>query len=155
VLRRMLGAVVAATAMTLVVTPGPVAAVPAGAYAKPSADPLEGLTVHPEWGSITGQSGVLKRGCHKYGFSYSITPPEGIWAIEVFISGPGLNHLAASAFLDGFDPKTGTGRYKLCRVTTRYGNFTIDAKVSIDNGSGHITEGRLPGDTYRLRRPHR
>ncbi len=131
------------------------ALVPSQVDAKPSLDPLAGLAVHPEWGSITGKGGVLKRGCHTYAFSYTIVPPEGIWAIEVFISGPGFKHLAASAFLDGFDPKTGSGRYKLCRVTTRYGKFKIEAKLSVDDGSGHITEGRLPADNYRLRRPRR
>ena len=109
--------------------------------------------MHPEWGSVTGKGGVLKRGCHKYTYSYSIQPPEGIWALEIFISGPGFKHLAAGAFLDGYDPKTGSGRYTLCRVTTRYGKFKIEAKVSSDNGSGHITEGRLPADTFRLRAP--
>ena len=72
--------------------------------------------------------------------------PEGIWSLEVFISGPGLKHLAAGAFLDGYDPMAGTGHYTLCRVTTSYGKFTIEAKLSTDNGSGHITEGRLPDD---------
>ena len=144
-LRSMLGAAVTATALSLVLAPGPVEAAPP--------DPLAGLTVHPEWGSVTGKSGVLKRGCHKYTYSYSIQPPEGIWALEVFISGPGFKHLAAGAFLDGYDPKTGSGRYTLCRATTRYGKFRIEAKLSTDNGSGHITEGRLPSDTYKLRAP--
>jgi hypothetical protein len=139
----------------LALVPGPAESAPAPAYSGSSADPLDGLPVHPEWGSITGQGGVLKRGCHQYAFSYVIAPPEGIWAIEVFVSGPGFKHLAASAFLDGYDPESGSGRYKLCRVTTRYGRFTIEAKVSVDDGSGHLTEGRLPGDSYRLRRPHR
>lgn len=158
-LRRMLGAAAAVTAMTLALAPGPVEAGPAPSFVKssvkPSGDPLDGLVVRPEWGSITGTSGVLKRGCRKYGFTYTIQPPEGIWAIEVFISGPGFKHLAASAFLDGFDPKIGSGRYKLCRVTTRPGRFKIEAKVSIDDGSGHIVEGRLPADRYRLRAPRR
>jgi hypothetical protein len=157
VLRSMLVAGVAATALSLVLAPGPVEAAPAPSLAPSSAthspDPLAGLTLHPEWGSVTGNSGVLKRGCHKYTYSYSIEPPEGIWALEIFITGPGFKHLAGGAFLDGYDPKTGSGRYTLCRVTTRYGTFTIDAKLSSDNGSGHITEGRLPSDTYRLRAP--
>ena len=148
-LRNVLGVFVAAAAMTLVPVAGPVQAAPAA-----SPNPLAGLEVHPEWGTITGHKGVLKRGCHKYTFSYSITPPEGIWAIEVFISGPHLKHLAAGAFLDGYDPKTGTGHYKLCRVTTRYGKFRIVAKVSVDDGSGHITEGLLPTSTFKLRPPH-
>jgi hypothetical protein len=151
VLRSIIAAAAAATAMTLVPAPGQAQAAPAPTYAKPHPDPLAGLALHPEWGSITGRSGVLKRGCHKYTYTYSVQPPEGIWVIEVFISGPKFKHLAAGAFLDGYDPKSGTGHYKLCRVTTRHGRFTIEAKVSADDGSGHITEGRLPADTYRLR----
>jgi hypothetical protein len=150
VLRSMLGAAAAATALSLVLAPGPVEAAPAL-----SPDPLAGLTVHPEWGTVTGKSGVLRRGCHKYSYSYSIQPPEGIWALEIFISGPGFKRLAAGVFLDGYDPKTGTGHYKLCRVTTRYGKFRIEAKVSSDNGSGRVTEGRLTADTFRLRAPGR
>ena len=153
-LRSMLGAAAAATALSLVLGPGPVEAGPAPSSPATPPNPLAGLTVHPEWGTVTGKGGVLKRGCHKYTYSYSIQPPEGIWALEIFISGPGLKHLAAGAFLDGYDPKTGSGRYTICRATTRYGTFKIEAKLSTDNGSGHITEGRLPDDTFRLRRPH-
>jgi hypothetical protein len=149
VLRSVLGAAAAATVLSLLPAPSAVQAAPA-----PSPDPLAGLPLHPEWGSITGKGGVLKRGCHKYAYSYSIKPPEGIWALEVFISGPGFKRLAAGAFIDGYDPKTGTGSYKLCRVTTKYGQFKIEAKLSADDGSGHLTEGRLPADTYKLRRPH-
>jgi hypothetical protein len=149
VFRSLLGVAAAATALSVLPAPGPVQAAPA-----PSPTPLAGLQVHPEWGTITGQGGVLRRGCHKYGYSYSIQPPDGYWVVEVFISGPGLKHLAAGAFLDGYDPKTGPGIYKLCRATTAYGTFTIQAKLSTDDGSGHITEGLLPADTYRLRRPH-
>jgi hypothetical protein len=147
VLRNVLAALGVAAALTLAPAPGPAHAA--------SPDPFAGLTVHSDWGSITGHDGVLRRGCHTYTYSYSITPPDGIWAIEVFISGPGLKHLAAGAYLDGYDPKTGGGTYKLCRVTTRYGTFTIQAKVSVDDGSGHMTEGLLPPDTFKLRRPHR
>jgi hypothetical protein len=111
--------------------------------------------VHPEWGSITGQAGVLRRGCRNYTFTYSITPPEGVWALEVFITGPRMDHVAGGAYLNGYDPETGTGHYKLCRMSSHYGKYTIDAKLSTDDGYGAITEGRLPTDTYRLRRPHR
>jgi len=153
VLRSMLAATAVATALSLVLGPGPVRAAAESASPAPPPNPLAGLTVHPEWGTVTGKGGVLKRGCHKYTYSYSIQPPEGIWALEIFISGPGLKHLAAGAFLDGYDPKSGSGRYTICRATTRYGKFKIEAKLSTDDGSGHTTEGRLPGDTFRLRRP--
>lgn len=123
--------------------------------AAPRADPVAGLAVHPEWGTIGSKNAVLRRGCHTYTYTYAVTPPEGIWALEVFISGPRLKHVAAGAFLDGYDPKTGTGRYTLCRAVTRYGTFRIQAKLSTDDGSGHITEGLLPTATFRLRAPHR
>ena len=150
---RVLGAAAVAAALSLALAPGPVQADPAPSSARHSTDPLAGLTLHPEWGSVAGQSGVLRHGCHSYTYSYSIQPPEGIWSLEIFISGPGLEHLAAGAYIDGYDPKTGSGSYTLCRVTTRYGKFTIEAKLSADNGSGHITEGRLPATTFRLRAP--
>jgi hypothetical protein len=161
VLRTALGA--AAAALLLPLLPGPA---PAHATALPERapstgaaglrpHPLEGLELHPEWGTITGEAGVLRRGCRTYSYSYAITPPEGIWAIEVYISGPRLKHLAAGAFLDGYDPMSGSGHYTLCKATTRYGTFRIEAKVSIDDGAGHIVEGRLPVDTYRLHRPRR
>jgi hypothetical protein len=149
VLRRLVGAAAVAAVLSVAPVAGPVQATPR------SSDPLEGLAVHPEWGSITGQGGVLKRGCKMYTYSYSITPPEGVWAIEVFIKGPRMDNVAGGLYLDGYDPTTGTGHYKLCRMSARYGTYTIDAKVSLDDGFGEITEGRLPTDTYRLRRPHR
>ena len=148
-LRSLVRSAVVATALSLAPMAGPVRAAPA------SGDPLAGLQVHPEWGSITGQGGVLRRGCHTYTYTYSITPPEGTWLLEVFITGPGVSHVAAGLFLDGYDPTSGTGTYKLCRMTTRHGTFTIDAKVTTDDGYGEITEGRLPTNTYQLRRPHR
>ena len=149
VLRRLVGAAAVATALSCAPLGGPVQAVPR------SSDPLEGLEVHPEWGSITGQGGVLKRGCRMYAFTYSITPPEGVWALEVFITGPGMDHVGGGAYVEGYDPEAGTGHYKLCKMSSHYGRYTIDAKVSVDDGYGEITEGRLPTDTYRLRRPRR
>ena len=148
-LRSLLGETALAATLTLAPVSGPVQ--PASA----SSDPLAGLEVHPEWGSITGQGGVLRRGCTMYSYTYSITPPQGVWAIEVFITGPQMDHVGGGAFLDGYDPTTGSGTYKLCRRSSHPGKYTIDAKLSVDDGYGVITEGRLPTDTYRLRRPHR
>jgi hypothetical protein len=147
VFRCIVGAAAAVTALSLTAGSSPVAA------HRP--DPLEGVPYHPEWGSVAGHPGVLKRGCHTYRFSYTVTPPDGIWAIEIFISGPGFKHVAAGGFIDGYDPKAGIGTYKLCQPTVRYGRFRIEAKISVDNGSRDIQEGRTATDYYRLHRPHR
>ena len=149
-LRSVLG-VAAALALTL----GSGAAPAASAPAKTRPDPLAGVPMHPEWGSVTGTPGVLRRGCHSYTFGYTVTPPEGIWALEVFINAPGYKHVAAGGFIDGYDPKSGTGTYKLCQTTARYGRYQIEAKVSVDNGYGDIQEGRTATDHYRLHRPYR
>jgi hypothetical protein len=145
--RSIVGAAAAATALSLTAGSGPAVA--------RHPDPLEDVPYHPEWGSVTGHPGVLKRGCHTYRFSYTVTPPEGIWAIEVFISAPGSKHVAGGGFIDGYDPKSGIGTYKLCKPTVRYGRFRIEAKISVDDGSGHVQEGRTATNFYRLHRPHR
>ena len=146
----MLRTALGAAAVALVVSSG-VAAPPVVAAERH--DPLDGLAMHPEWGSVKGKGGVLRRGCKKYTYSYSINPPKGIWAIEVFLTGPGGVHLAAGGYMEGYDPQNGTGTYTLCRNSTTYGRFRIDAKLSVDDGFGKITEGRLPADHFRLRRP--
>ena len=97
---RGLAAIALAVALVVALVP---ASGPATAGKKH--DPLAGLTLHPEWGSVTGQGGVLKRGCRMYSYTYDIDPPEGIWALEMFISGPGLKALAAGAFMGDYDPR--------------------------------------------------
>lgn len=146
--RSVLGAAAVATAAVLTLSAGP-----AGAVEKQ--DPFDGLAVHPEWGTVTGHGGVLRHGCKAYGYDYDIDPPSGTWVLEVFVTGPRGEHLANGAFLDGYDPEKGTGTYKLCRRTTEFGRFTIEAKLSVQDSAGHTTEGQLPPDHYRLRRPHR
>lgn len=142
-------ALVALVAPLLALTPsaGPATAAPATTAAD------EGGVVHPEWGRTKGESGVLKQGCRKYHYTYAINPPAGDWALEIFLSGPKLEHLAAGAFSGGFDPETGRGTYKLCFVTTHYGRFTIKAKLSADNGPDGYVEGWLPPSHFRLHRP--
>jgi hypothetical protein len=148
VLRSALGTAAVATVVALAAPTGP-------APALERHDPFGGLTVHPEWGTVTGHGGVLRRGCRTYTYDYAIHPPDGIWGLEIVISGPDGEHLGGGALAEGYDPETGTGHYTLCRNTTRRGRFTIDAKLSVDDGYGKITDGRLPTDHFRLRRPHR
>ena len=45
--------------------------------------------VHPEWGRTFKKDGVLKFSCRNYAYRYAITPPEGEWALETFLVGPG------------------------------------------------------------------
>jgi hypothetical protein len=136
-MRRMLAAAVA----TLALVAG------SGTLAPPaSADE------HPEWGSTSAPDAVLKRGCHNYTYSYDITPPEGDWALETFIVGPRGKRLFQDAFLAAGDPKQRSAIFRICKATTRYGRFTIKAKLSVQNGSEYV-EGWLPPSFFRLHRP--
>lgn len=149
-LRRVLGATALTGALALGAAP---VVVPAPAQA---GDDVNTLPVRPEWGTVAGRDGKLKkRACPTYTYDYSITPPEGIWAIETFIRGPGGRAVAGGAFLDGSDPLTGTGKFKLCGKTNRAGTYTILAKVSVDDGFGNITEGQLPPDTFTMKKRKR
>jgi len=129
---------------------------PTGPASAERYDPMAGLAVHPEWGSVTGHSGVLRRGCKKYTYSYAINPPEGDWALEIFLSGPRFEYLGGGGFLEGGGPEQGTGAYKMGRNTTKRGRFTSEAKLSVAEPGGEVTEqGQLPPDHFRLRRPPR
>jgi hypothetical protein len=107
---------------------------------------------HPEWGHTSAPSTVLKKGCHDYLYSYDIDPPEGLWALETFIIGPNGKHLFNSAFNGPYDPKHNTQKFRICKATTRYGRFTIKAKLSVQNGEEYV-EGTLPDSHFRLHRP--
>ncbi len=106
--------------------------------------------IHPEWGSTSAKDRPLRKGCHTYRYSYELHPPEGIWALETFIRGPGGKRLASDGLLGGYDPESGTRPFRLCKVTTRYGRFTIKAKLTW--GDYDRTERWLEPRTLRLRR---
>ena len=108
---------------------------------------------HPEWGKTSAPNQVLKKGCHNYRYNYKLTPPEGDWALETFLVGPGGKRLASGAFAGAFDPEKGPGTFRICKATTRYGRFKIKAKLSVQNGPTEYTEGWLPKSHFRLRRP--
>lgn len=125
-------------------------AVGSGAFTAPA-----GAEVHPEWGNTSAPDRVLKKGCHNYRYSYELHPPEGIWSLETFLVGPGGKRLGAGAFLGGYDPEKGTGTFRLCKATTRYGKFKIKALLSAQNGSTEYVEGWLPPSHFRLHKPRR
>ena len=108
--------------------------------------------VHPEWGSTSAKNATVKRGCHQYAYSYTVTPPEGDWALETFLVGPGGKASGSGYFVTGKDALAGTSTWRLCRHTVRGGLYTIEAKLSVQNGA-ELVEGWLPPSTFRLRKP--
>jgi hypothetical protein len=138
-MRRMLAAGIA----TLALTAG------SGALTSPATADDD---VHPEWGTTSAPNAVLKKSCHDYRYSYDINPPEGDWNLETFIIGPGGKTLFNAAFLGPYDPKQNTARFRICKPSTRFGRFTIKAKLSVQNGDEYV-EGWLPPSYFRLHRP--
>jgi hypothetical protein len=112
-----------------------------------TADPL----VHPEWGSTSAENATVRRSCHEYAYSYTITPPDGDWALETFLVGPRGKAAGSGYFVTGKDSLAGTSSWRLCRHTLKGGVYTIRAMLSVQNGSD-IVEGWLPDSTFRLRK---
>jgi hypothetical protein len=108
--------------------------------------------VHPEWGATAASNATVKRGCRQYEYTYAITPPDGDWALETFLVGPGGKASGSGYFVTGKDALAGTSTWRLCRRAVKGGLYTIKAKLSVQNGAD-LVEGWLPPSTFRLRKP--
>ena len=107
--------------------------------------------VHPEWGSTSAANAKVRRHCHEYSYAYTITPPEGDWALETFLVGPRGKAAGSGYFLTGKDSLSQTSTWRLCRRSVKGGVYTIRALLSVQDGS-EIVEGWLPDSTFRLRK---
>lgn len=115
-------------------------------------------------GTATSQYGTLSAGddllplpnrCGVYTYSYDLTPPDGEWAIETFVTDPRGNTVASYAALDHYSNggTTATTSFTLCRNNTRPGVFTLSAIVSSDDGNGTVTSYQMTPATFTLAAP--
>ena len=81
----------------LTLTPVASTAAPTSALAASADD------THPEWGGTAAPNATIKRGCRQYEYTYAITPPDGDWALETFLVGPGGKASGSGYFLTGKD----------------------------------------------------
>jgi hypothetical protein len=109
---------------------------------------------HPEWGTTSARNATVKQGCRSYPYSYALTPPDGDWALETFLVGPRGKQYGAGYFDTGADPLAGEGAWRLCRRSTRGGQYTIRARLTVQNG-GDYYDGWLPETTFSLHEPRR
>lgn len=127
-----------------------------------------GLTVLPTpsasayttaYGSTSSADHVLSGGCHRYRYHYRITPPTRDWTLETFLSDPAGKRLATNQLIAGTDPERGHHLFRVCRQTTRFGRFTIKAKLTYYTSSGFPTptetahKAWLKPSHFRMRRP--
>lgn len=112
----------------------------------------QAVDVKPEWGSVSTENGVLKKGCRNYRFTYEVTPPDdGYWDLGVSVVGPGGRTLFYSYVSDG-SPTSGTASYRLCRSKTRPGRYKLKPVITVMD-SNETTQGRLQTVKFRLRDP--
>ncbi|GAB3259816.1 hypothetical protein [Nocardioides dilutus] len=112
----------------------------------------QAVDVKPEWGSVSAQDGVLKRGCRSYAYQYAITPPsDGYWDLSVRVVGPAGRTLFFS-YQHGESPHSATATYRLCRSETRPGRYKLKALVTVQDNDEQV-QGRLPTVRFTLRKP--
>lgn len=114
--------------------------------------PAQAVEEEPEWGSVSAEDGVLKRGCRSYSYQYAVTPPsDGYWDLSVRVVGPAGRTLFFS-YQHGETARSGTATYRLCRSETRPGRYKLKARVSVVDNDEEA-QGRLPTVRFRLRSP--
>lgn len=117
-----------------------------------AASPAHAVDVKPEWGSVSAENGVLKKGCRTYHYTYEVRPPgDGYWDLGVSVVGPGGRTLFYSYVSYG-RPTSGTASYRLCRSETRPGRYKLKALVTVQDDD-ELIQGRLPTVRFRLRNP--
>ena len=104
-----------------------------------------------DYGRVWRGDGVLRQGCHDYGFRYRVRPGPHDWGAEFFLVGPGREGLATEGKMSGNDPKRGRGSFGLCRASTRPGAFRIRGKLTITIGFEQKVRWVKPA-RFRLRR---
>jgi hypothetical protein len=73
----------------------------------------------------------LPPGCHRFHYSYDVSPPEPEWSLEVYITDAGGVAQASDVMMSGADATHGTRRFQLCSSNTAApGRFTIRARLT-------------------------
>ena len=81
------------------------------------------------YGHVRAADGELRPGCHHYGYRYLVKPRTSDWTLETWLYDPRGHPKGAGDFQGGGDPVEGRGSFGLCRVGSRYGRYTIRARL--------------------------
>jgi hypothetical protein len=123
-------------------------AVLAAALALVSSPAVASADTHPEWGHTAAADARILKGCHRYSYSYALTPPDGDWQLETFLVGPHGRQYGSGWFITG-DPLVGRSGWRLCQRVVRPGTYTIRALLTVDDAVATYA-GWLPDTTFRL-----
>lgn len=103
-------------------------------------------------GSTHEANGTLRRGCHRYRYTYRVSPPSDQWSLETFLVGPHGAGLGSDDVISGADPRSGVKHWRICRSNTRPGRFTIKGKLTY-NDYPDTYSGWISPSHFRLHRP--
>ena len=113
-----------------------------------------------DYGRAWRGDGVLRQGCHDYGFRYRGRPGPHDWGAEFFLVGPGREGLGTEGKISDNDPKRGRGEFDVCRSSTRPGKFRIRGKLTINHEAQLFPPTEAETEVhwvkparFRLRRP--
>ncbi len=132
-----------------------VATGPGAARARPAPAPTEPhvRTAEEAGGTLTARNGRLRRGCHRYGYRYSVYSPYGDWMLELKVVDPRGKAVHAMTFMSIRGPEAGPVRYTLCRRGTRPGKFRVRGKLTWYDDPSVPNVVNLPPAVFRLRKP--
>ena len=103
-------------------------------------------------GRTWAHDGVLRKGCHRYRFSYAVSTPYDDWTLETSVVDRRGKAVGSGALIAPSDPRSGELTYTLCRWATKPGRFTVTGRLTSYDGTEE-TVVMLPESTFRLRRP--
>lgn len=88
-----------------------------------AADPL---------GSVSARNQKLHAGCHRYAYTYRVTPPAytSTWSTEIFLVDPRGRRVGSAYYVSPADPASGKGFWRLCRSSIVPGKYTMRMKVT-------------------------
>lgn len=118
--------------------------------------PASAFAGSAEYGRAFRKDGVLRPGCHDYGFRYVAKPgqvhPGNDWSLELFLTDK-RGYGVGSALKDSeIDPRRGRGVFTICRNTTVPGRFKIRGKLSVFDGYDLVDTVWIKPGFFRLRR---
>ena len=108
----------------------------------------------PDFGRVwRDKNGVLKEGCHDYRYQYRAKPPGDAseWALETFLVDKRGEGVAHGAFASNYDPRRGSGTFRVCEYDTVPGRFKLRGKLTWREGADQF-ERWVQKDFFRLRR---
>ena len=91
------------------------------------------------YGHTHRSDGVLRAGCHRYHFHYTLHPDRVFkgkgngksWGAEFFLRDPKGRGLGSAVKEYQVDPRRGPALFKFCRYSTQPGRFTIRGRLTV------------------------